>query len=135
MVFTELELFVDISIPNGEYQMCLTGAMMEYNNKHADNDYISLHSIKDNTMNEQYRFEAKEQPIWDGLPIATSIIDLFSNTHFVSVAKKIGNNDLRFQFKCKYQLLSMLHVLQNYAKKINEEANNNITNLISLNTH
>ena len=43
MLFNELELFVDISIRNGEYEMCLTDdcVMMEYNNKHGDNDHIS----------------------------------------------------------------------------------------------
>ena len=118
-MFNELELFVDISIVNGEYEMCLTGdsAMMEYNKKHGDNDYISPHLIKDNTINKQHWFEAKEQLIWDGLPIVTSI-DIFSNTHFVSFAKKIGNNDLRFLFKYKNQLLSMLHVLQIMCKKM-----------------
>ena len=50
------------------------------------------------------------------------------------MTKKINNNDLRFQFKYKYQLLPMLHVLPNYVKKINDEANNNIGNLISLKT-
>ena len=131
----QLELFVDISIANGPYEMCLTdeSAMMEYNNKHGDNDYIHPHLIKNNTINKQYWFEAKEQLFWDGVLIATSIIDIFSNTHFVSVAKKIGNNDLRFQFKYKNQLLPML-VLQNYVQKNDEEQNNNIVNLISLNT-
>ena len=80
-MFNELELFVDISMANGEYEMCLTWdfAMMEYNNKHGDNDYISPHLIKDNTMNKQCWFEAQEQVIKNGSSIATSIIDIFSN--------------------------------------------------------
>ena len=109
-VFNELELFIDTiaNILNGEYEMCLTSncAMIEYNNKHGDNDYISPHLLKDNAMNGQYLFEQKNN-LFEMDYQLQQVLLIYFQIHILSVAQKIGNNDLRFQFKYKYQLLSI----------------------------
>ena len=110
-VFNELELFVDTSILNGEYEMCWTsnGAMMESNNKHGDNDYISPHSLKDNTMNGQHLFQQKNNFFEMDCQLQQVLL-IYFQIHILSVVKKIGNSDLRFQFKYKYQLSPMRYM-------------------------